>query len=170
VKYYSVSKYNRDNPKYLDEWTSIWSALDDGCVDKGRWSDYLKVERRYLNFAMAFLLKNDIDEFEISELQVNLDEDTETEFQQIKYGLLDPEWWVISKALSKNLLNELDKISLVQLALRGIVWFKFIHLKSGIILSFDNDYYFLIGIKNNSDMPTPLNFELYCREMSNPWE
>lgn len=170
MKYYNVSKYNRNNPEYLDEWTSIWGALDDECVDKKKWSDYLKTERQYLNFAVSFLVKNDINEFEISGLEINLDDETEADFHKIRYGLLDPEWFVISKAQNRSILSELDKISMVQLALRGIVWFKFAHINSGITLSFDNDYYFLIGIKDCSYMPVPSDFDLYSREMNNPWE
>lgn len=170
MKHFNVSKFNRADSVYLEDWTSIWEALDERCNDAVKWSEYLAVEKRYLEYIVSFLLNNNINQFSLHDIEINLDNDTKEEFSKLRYGLLDPEWSTISKVKCKTNLSLLDLISLFQLALRGIIWFKLIDKKSGSYLSFGDDYYILLGVTEFQNVPATEDYGLYINETRDPWE
>lgn len=163
IKHYKICKYNYSDHNYSKDWTVIWDAVSLTDNKKKNWEEYLKIEKQYLDFAAKFIIRYDIKIIEFFDKNIN--EETESEFQKIQYGLLEFPF----NARKNSILSFMESIQILQMSLRGMYWAKLKNLKSNAYIAEGEDYYWLIGIPE-SDLSTLELEGLFIYEHSNPWE
>lgn len=158
--HYNVCKFNYKNPDYVNDWVSIWDAFND-CYSKESWDKYLQSESLYLNFAIDFLINNDISEFIISSFENNVCNDTKDEFEKLSYGLLE---YGVKK--TEDHVSLLECIQYLQKSLRGMIWVKLENRITGAYIAVGQDYNLLIGTLIE---PSIKGKNLYIYKHTDPW-
>lgn len=165
---YKICKYNLDED-YQNDWTSIWNFSHSFGHSFSLSSEYLDMEKKYLNVAIEFLKIFHDGSLIIEEIEDNRTAETRSEFFPIDphlMGSLDQELYKL-KGCSVSFI---DAIYLLQLSLREIIWIKFLH-PSGAYFSFGHDYYWLVGVGDNFDVSfLTKNQGLFIYDNHYPWD
>lgn len=162
---YRITKYNPENRDeqgrfLVNDWTSYGDIVIP--YDFQSYSEYIKVEKKYLNYLSTILENNNIQKLKVRDLELK-------DYEGIGSRLADCNLSLLEKTKKNVSYSRQNVIEIAQLTLREIIWCR-LEYKS-IYVHFGYDFYMYVGgiVIDENLISKAKSEDLYIEIMNSPY-